>query len=101
MIKYVQEVVERLFFYFQQPELQSDKLDKRTLEMILADAGKDEKFVEALKAIAKGDRLRYFRAMNDAQRERIKGEYLRTLFLIQGMEKKKSKINTKIANRYG
>ena len=95
-------LIDYLFFRNYTPETDED-FDKDERDLLLEEMGKVEKSVALYSSIVRGDVNRYFRATDDKTRNTIKGEMIRTLYLMRKMYQKpkvEESKTTKIGNRY-
>lgn len=93
-----------LFWKLYDSDIRAEDFDADETEGIFLEISMNDKFPDLLKAILKGDKTRYFRAQTEGLRNSIRGEYLRTLYLLRKIQPKKvkgSKVETKISGRYG
>ena len=93
-------------WFKREPDLRGEPLDEIEEEEILKSLDPD--FEELLRFFGRRDKERYFKAGDERARLIIRGEYLRTLYLLRKIEKLKTlKVETKkpeeskIAGRYG
>lgn len=77
---------EERFWGNYQEELDISSMDALDREVRFKDLGESKDILDLLKSIAKGDKTRYFNAPSEEKRLRIKGEYLRTIYLIRQAE---------------
>ena len=92
-------------WFKKEPSIKGQSIDEIEEEEILKN--QDEYFVDLLKFYARQDKEKYFQARDERAILIIRGEYLRTLFLIKKIEKLKTlkvgeskEENLKISGRY-
>jgi len=102
----IKRIIEQLFWWYHTNEIESVDFDKEAKEGVYRYLASDEDVYTFLKSVAAGDKTRYFNAMDDASRQRIRGEYLRTRFLMNQILKQRDKdkpgsAGNKFGGRYG
>lgn len=81
----IKNFIEKLFWRFHEIDLTSPGFTKEEIDLIFKDLSESEDLVNLLKGIARNDKERHFRATKDKTRNVIKGQYIRTLYLIRKM----------------
>ena len=81
-----QEILNKIKNWFKkEPSLKGDNLDELEEEVVLKSLDPD--FTELLKSYVRKDKENYFTARDERTRLIIRGEYLRTLFLLKKIER--------------
>ena len=104
----IRKLIEYLYYRYLKVDAEAQNFNDVEREKVYEELRENDEFKELLRAISKGDIQRYFNANNDKARERIKGEYTRTLYFLQALRKKESfslkvgvkQTDTKVAGRY-
>ena len=79
------ELIEWLFWKSYKSNLNVESFTDKETDRITKDMGRVADAKELFKAMIAGDKIRYFYARPERQ-ERIKGEYLRTLYILKSMQ---------------
>ena len=87
MKKVLKNLLENIYLKLYQDDLIADGFTKEVQDQIFSQIGAVENSKSLLKAVLKGYRIRYFNARNDFERERIRGEFRRTIFLLKAIDK--------------
>lgn len=106
------KLITTLFWKYCTPKDEEVRLMDDQVEAMFKSLGGETDLISFLKALLKMDKSRYFGAIDDKSRYIIKGEYLRTLYLLRQVQPKEAKeskktkpkveaVDTKIAGRYG
>jgi len=94
----LKKIIEELFWRYCDADLSAEGIPEDEVDIIFRTVDDNDEFVNLLKLIALQDKDRYFKAIDDKRRERIKGEYKRTLYLIRKIRPPKKKV--KIGGRF-
>jgi len=101
------EFIEKLFWKYHEIDLTSTGFTKEEIDSIFGELSENEDYINLLKGIARNDKERHFRATKDKTRDVIKGQYMRTLYLIRKILLSKQvkeldkKTNKSFGGRYG
>lgn len=100
----IKKLITRLFWKLHKPDWDTTLFPMESANAIFDELKAVEKLPEFLKTLLKADRIRYFSAPDDKSRDIIKGEYIRTMYLLKSLRSEVDEvkpINQKISGRYG
>lgn len=99
----LKKIGEKLFWKFHKPDWDTSIFPMEVSDVLFIELRKVEHLPEFLRTLLKADRIRYFNAPDDKSRDIIKGEYIRTMYLLKSLksEDESKPINQRISGRYG
>ena len=102
----IRKFIEKLFWKYHQEDLKDVSFEEGKFDEIMNTFRGNEDCIEMIKILARTDKENVFRAIgNDKLQILLKGQYVRTLFLLRQARKKKeeAKVGTpsKVGGRYG
>ena len=89
----IKRLIAFIFWWYYESEVSADTCSKEERESIYALLASDPDIAKFLRAVAHGDKTRYFHAKTQAERNKIKGEYIRTMFLVKQIDSHKKVID--------
>ena len=104
------KIIESIFYRHYEPKVKkTEDFPPDEESLVLGDLGENEDFKSLLRFYTKRDKNRYFGAGDERTRNVIRGQYIRTLYILKGIirnspdkkaEGEKKNLNTKISGRY-
>lgn len=95
----IRNLLERFLFKGFKEDMYADGITPEELVLFFKDLSRIDKIDEILKSIIKRDRVAYFNASNNEEREKVRGAFYRVLWLLREIRNQR-KIEEKSKEEY-